>query len=174
MIIVVSPSFEDHCAGNKDPETDGGPSEQTHNWKGLSIKVWAFLWGWAVMLVSPCLSSGKQSENSQSHITQTNTQKATPSVWGKVGWLESGIPNRLCNLCSPQPGCMSILVLNTVLSLSSIAFWHLHLWRTAQLGTHKLLQSNMPVSMGDWRYLFKFCALLFGGFAVLSSWLIKV
>lgn len=49
MIIVVSPSFEDHCAGNKDPETDGGPSEQTHKPKWPSIKVDAFLWGWAVM-----------------------------------------------------------------------------------------------------------------------------
>lgn len=73
MIIVVSPSFEDHCAGNKDPETDGGPSEQTHNWKGPSIKVWVFLWGWAVMLASPCLSSGKQSQNSQKSQT-TNTE----------------------------------------------------------------------------------------------------
>lgn len=75
MIIGVSPSFEDHCAGNKDPETDGDPSEQTHNWKGPSIKVWVFLWGRAVKLASPCLSPWKQSQNSQSHApTHTHTQ----------------------------------------------------------------------------------------------------
>ncbi len=89
MIIVVSPSFEDHCAGNKDPETDGGPSEQTHKPKGPSIKVCAFLWGWAVMLVlaSPCLSSGKQSHKlRKSHNTLANTGavKATTVFEGRL------------------------------------------------------------------------------------------
>lgn len=85
MIIVVSPSFEDHCAGNKDPETDGGPSEQTHKPKWPSIKVDAFLWGWAVMwvLASPCLSSEKQSHKlamSQNALKNTGAVKATHSV----------------------------------------------------------------------------------------------
>lgn len=38
MIIVVSSSFEVQCAGNKDPETDGGPSEQSHIAKGHQSK----------------------------------------------------------------------------------------------------------------------------------------
>lgn len=107
----------------------------------------------------------------------TNHKHRTQRVWGKVGWLESVRPKRLCNLCRPQPSCTFTLVLKNVLNLSSIAFWLSHLERTAPLGTHTLLQSNMSASVGNWRYLFKFCASLpggFGGLAVLSSWLIKV
>lgn len=69
MIIVVSPSFEDHCAGNKDPETDGGPSEQTHKPKGPSIKVFAFFMGmgWDVSVSISLSVIGKTI--SQSHKT---------------------------------------------------------------------------------------------------------
>ena len=87
MIIVVSQSFEDHCAGNKDPETDGGPSEQTHKPKGPSIKVCEFLWGCALMLVlaSPCLSSRKQFHKNA--LTNTGAVKATTVFGVKVGRL---------------------------------------------------------------------------------------
>lgn len=83
MIIVVLPSFEDHCAGNKDPETDGGPSEQTHKPKGPSIKVSVFLWGWFVKLVltSPCLSSG----NNLTKHTNTKAFKTTTVFEERLG-----------------------------------------------------------------------------------------
>lgn len=62
MMIVFSTSFWDHRTGTKDPETDGGTSQQTHVPKGPSIKVGAFLWGWDAPLMSesPCLTSGNQ------------------------------------------------------------------------------------------------------------------
>lgn len=153
MIIVVSPSFEDHCAGNKDPETDGGPSEQTHKPKGPSIKVCEFLWGWAVMLVlaSPCLSSGKQSRKVTKHTHKHKSCKSNHSVRWKVGRLESGRPNRLCNLCRPPSSCTFTLVWKNFQNVSSIAFWLLHLERTPTLSTHSHLQSNMSASVGSCR-----------------------
>lgn len=62
MIIVVSPSFEDHCVSTENPEADGNPSKETQKPKRPSIKPRVFLWEWAVMLVlaSVCLSLGKK------------------------------------------------------------------------------------------------------------------
>lgn len=73
MIIVVSPSFEDHCAGNKDAETDGGPSEQTHKPKTSSIKVWGE--AATLALADYCLSLGKQSHRDTKHSHKEELSK---------------------------------------------------------------------------------------------------
>lgn len=160
MIIGVSPSFEDHCAGNKDPETDGDPSEQTHNWKGPSIKVWVFLWGWAVKLASPCLSPWKLTQLTKSRThTQTHTQrcdgksnafkctfhllevekgKEKNDCATSCGWTPSG---KWCLKSShpPLPAC------------------HILRGRRRQAAT-RLSQANMSASAGNCRHLFEFCA----------------
>lgn len=79
MIIVVSPSFEDHCASTENPEADGNPSKETQKPKRPSIKPRVFLWEWAVMLVlaSVCLSLEKKCHKftlSQNTTTDTGVE----------------------------------------------------------------------------------------------------
>lgn len=79
MIIVVSPSFEDHCVRTENPEADADPSKETLKPKRPSIKPRVFLWEWAAMLVlaSPCLSLEKKCRKftlSQNTSTDTGGQ----------------------------------------------------------------------------------------------------